>query len=91
MKTKYKLAVFKSPYGDESVCIELFDTFSDYVRLSEFVEVEFKPLQSEIVVQKQLDALDKAESQLRNKFQEALNGLNRQREELRAITYTPAA
>jgi hypothetical protein len=90
MKTKFKLAVFKSPYGDESVCIELFDTFDDYVRMSEFVEVEFKPLSSEVVVQKQLNALDKSESELRNKFQEALNRIERQREELRAISYTPA-
>jgi hypothetical protein len=92
MNTKRKIAVFKElKYNYESVCDEQFDTFKDYVRLTEFVEVEFPPLQSEEIVQKQLDALDMAESELRNRFQEALGGIERQREELRAITYKPAA
>lgn len=92
METKRKLAVFKSlRHGHESVCGEIFDTFEDYARLTEFVEIDFPPLRNEEVVQKQLDALDRAEGELRNKFQEALSGIERQREELRAITYTPAA
>jgi hypothetical protein len=61
-----------------------------YVRISEFVEVEFAPLTDGSVVEKQLAALDKAESELRTKFQFALNGLEQQRQELRAIAHKPA-
>lgn len=58
-----------------------------YVRVSEVVEVEFVPLKDDAVVEKQLAVLDKAESELRTKFQAALNGIEQQRQELRAITY----
>lgn len=61
-----------------------------YVRISEFAEVEFVPLKDDSIVEKQLAVLDKAESELRTKFQAALNGIEQQRQELRAITYTPA-
>jgi hypothetical protein len=82
MKTTQKLALFKNlKHGHESVCDEIFDTFHDYVRLTEFVEVNFPPLNNEEVVEKQF----------RERFQEALNEIERQRQELRAITYTPAA
>jgi hypothetical protein len=92
MKTTQKLALFKNlKHGHESVCDEIFDTFHDYVRLTEFVEVNFPPLNSEEVVEKQLKALDSAEHDVRTRFQEALNEIERQRQELRAITYTPAA
>ncbi len=92
MKTTHKLALFKNlTYGHESVCEEIFDTFHDYVRLTEFVEVNFPPLNSEEVLEKQLKALDSAEQDVRTRFQEALNEIERQRQELRAITYKPAA
>jgi len=64
--------------------------FDEYIRISEYIEVEFPPLADDSIVEKQLAALDKAEQQLRNKFQEALNGIERHREELRAITYQAA-
>lgn len=90
MNTKQKLAIFKQlDRGYESVCNERFDTFEDYVRLTEFAEVEFRPLAGDEVVQKQLNALDRAEGELRNKFQAALNTIEQQRQELRAITYRP--
>ena len=84
-----KLAQFRS-IGErsyESVLEEWADGSSSYVRISEFVEVEFPPLHNDEVVQRQLDGLDRVEQALREKFQEALGGLERQRAELRAITY----
>ena len=65
--------------GLESAC--------GYVRLTEFIDVNFVPLQSGEVVEKQVAALDVAETELRNKFQAALNKIEQRREELRAITY----
>lgn len=91
MKTKQKIAIFRNiEHGYESILDGQFDSFEEYVRLSEFVEVEFQPLTGDEFVQKQLSALDKAESALRAQFQIALNGIEQQRQELRAITYQPA-
>jgi hypothetical protein len=61
-----------------------------YIRTTDFVEVDFVPLTDGSVVEKQLAVLDKAESELRTKFQAALNGLDQQRQELRAIAHKPA-
>ena len=65
-------------------------TLDCYVRLTEWVDVEFRPLRDEAIVEKQLNALEKAEAELRTKFELALGEIERQRQELRAITYVPA-
>lgn len=62
-----------------------------YVRLSEYVDVEFPPLQDQAVIEKHIEALDAAESEVRARFQQTLNEIERQRQELRAITYRPAS
>lgn len=64
-------------------------TCDDYVQITEWAEVEFRPLHDDAIVEKQLNALDKAESALRGKFQAALNTIEQKRQELRAITYVP--
>lgn len=86
-----KIAIFKrigTDYPYEAIKPESDEkyTTNDFVRTSEYIEVEFPPCLSDEVVQKQIDALDWAESELRNKFQAALNSLEQQRAELRAIT-----
>ena len=88
-----KLAKFKrlGEASFETVLDEIFETIPGYIRLSEYVKVEFPPLRDETVVEKHLKALNDAETEVRNRFQQALNEIERQREELRAITYTPAA
>jgi len=88
-----KIAKFKR-LGEGTTCS--FETFgaegcfmeshAAYIRITEYAEVEFIPLCSEDVVQKQLNALDSAETEVRNRFQEALREIERQRQELRAIT-----
>lgn len=74
-------------YGEEGCFMERHDA---YIRLTEYAEVEFQPLCSEEVVQKQLDALAGAETELRNRFQDALNSIEQQRANLLAIAYFPA-
>lgn len=59
----------------------------DFVQISDYIEVEFPPLTDESIVEQHLGVLDKAEASLRNKFQAALNGIEQQRQELRAITF----
>lgn len=74
-----------------------FETFGDealervkgYVRLTEYVEVEFPPLRDGVLVEKHLEALDAAEAEVRTRFQSMLNEIERQRQELRAITHKP--
>jgi hypothetical protein len=74
----------------ESICPEQFEDMPWYIRLTEFVEIELKPLATEAVVNKQLTALDEAEAQLRTQFQDKLAGLNERRQELRALTFQPS-
>ena len=84
-----RLAIFRrlGEHSSTSACEEWADGCDAYVRLSEFVDVNFPPLKGDDVVQKQLNALDRTESALRDKFQSALNGIEHQRAELRAITH----
>lgn len=89
MSTKtMKIATFKrlGDYSFDTVSDDALDGSEDFVRTSEYVEVSFPSLHSDEVVQRQLDALDRAEDALRTKFQAALTGIEVQRAELRAIT-----
>jgi hypothetical protein len=84
-----KIAKYKrlGEYGYETVSDDGLENCADYVRVSEFVDIEFPPLESKEVIQRQLEALDRTESEVRSRFQEALNSIEHQRAELRAITY----
>lgn len=62
---------------------------SGYCRISEVVDIEFPLLPHKDVVGIQLAALDKAESELRAKLQDGLNGINQRRRELQALTHEP--
>ena len=89
-----KIAKFKR-LGENSFETILDDSsplanFDSYIRLTEWLDVEFQSLNDDAIVEKQLNALDKAETELRGKFQGALNEIERQRQDLRAITYVPA-
>lgn len=59
----------------------------DYIQISQWAEVPFEPLPAQEVVSAQLQALDGAESELRNKFEEKLSQINTARSELRALTH----
>lgn len=84
-----KIATFKrmGEYGYDTVSDDGLENCKEYVRTSEYVDVTFPPLESREIVEKQLAQLDAAEAEVRNRFQEALNAINSQRAELRAITY----
>lgn len=84
-----KIARFKrlGEHSFECVQTEDFETIKGYIRLTEYVDVDFPPLRDDAVVEKHLKALDDAEADVRTRFQQALNEINNQRQELRAITY----
>lgn len=89
-----KVALFKSTEYSWATPIpseETLENCETYVRVSEYAEVDFPPLSNDIVIQQQLDALDRTEQQLRLKFQERLDTINNQRAELQSLTYIPAA
>lgn len=87
-----KIALYKSmQFGWDYVfeVDEYRESDKNYTRISEPLEVEFRSLPVADVVAKQLDAIDAAEVEARNKFQAALNALNDKRAELRALTVQP--
>lgn len=91
LERNLKLAIFKS-IGEctyTSVCEPLFETMGNYVRLTEYVQVEFPQLQDGAIIQKHLEALDKAEAAITERYFEKLAEIKQQKEELRAITYQP--
>lgn len=83
-----QLAIFQCGIGRDSYQSylgKIAEQFSDYVRISEYVDVEFPTRSKDEVIEKQLAAINAAETALRNKFQTALNSIERQRAELMAL------
>lgn len=60
-----------------------------YIRLSEWVEVEFPPRDPQEHVPEQLASLDAAERELRLKFEQKLHEIADARARVRALTYQP--
>ena len=89
-----KIAQFKNANG----YVTLFDwnehrkdndAILDYVRCSEWVQVEFPQRAPEELIPAQLSILDAAEQELRVKFEEKLRELADMRAKLLSLTYTP--
>jgi hypothetical protein len=64
-------------------------TYSGWVRISEYAEVEFTSLPPAVVVEGQLKQLDAAEQELREKFQQKLNELAEARAKLLSLSHQP--
>ena len=62
-----------------------------FVRVSEWVEVDFTPRASDEAVSEQLAALNSVETELRNQFAQRLHEIEKERAKLRAITFQPVA
>lgn len=88
-----KVALYKDITYKHAVAFpsgESFESMEGYARVSEFVDIEFPALTTDAVVKQQLDALDRAEGELRRQFQMKLDGIENRRAELKAITFVPA-
>lgn len=87
-----KVAIYKA-FGQEAPweADEYRERSDAYVRLSEIAEVDFQLLPPEVTVPRELAALDRAEVELRDKFNEKLAELNMQRANLRALTHQAVA
>ena len=62
---------------------ESFETVEGYCRISEYVEVEFPPLDSECI-SRQLGAIDKYANEVRQEFERLARTIQAQRETLTA-------
>jgi hypothetical protein len=86
-----KIAQFKTGGHDFTMistdAAEVSVKYSGWVRLTEYIEVEFTPLPPVVVVEGQLKQLDAAEAELRTKFQEKLNELDNERAKLLSLTH----
>lgn len=87
-----KIAQFKTdPTGYTDIATESSGEacikYSGWVRVSEYVEVEFTPLPASVVVEGQLKQIDAAEQELREKFQQKLNELAEARARLLSLTH----
>lgn len=83
-----KICMIKSVGGDPFISeyFPFHDVDNDsYVRVSEIVEVELKPLRDDEAIGRQLAQIDRKEQEIREKFQEALNAINADRQNLLAL------
>jgi hypothetical protein len=58
-----------------------------YVRISEYLDIDFPPRPVEEIIPAQVAALDAAEAELREKFAQKLHEIAEQRAKLRALTH----
>lgn len=83
---KVKAALFKSEYGDiHLVKDEFSNIYSDYVQISEFQDVEFKPLTESKIIENQLNALDAMEEKLRDEFRKKFDNIQNKKAQLLAL------
>lgn len=86
-----KIAKFKSlDCGYETVHTNGLDGSDSYVRISEYVDVEFPPLPNDELIQGAVVALDRKREQVSEEFTRKLADIDRQKSELLAITHQPA-
>ena len=87
---KMKLAGMKhAEFGFTSACEEVLDGHSEWIRLTEFVEVDFPELPPEETVQIQLDALEREEQKETARHAAVVSDIEDRRSKLLAITHNP--
>lgn len=82
-----KIALFKTSYGSILEAGDYFDDHTDYVRISEYKEIEFTPLSQYAIIEKQCEALDKQEQSVMAEYENKLTDIRRRKSELLAITF----
>ena len=82
---KMKLAVYKHEYSDGSPCGEWAETCNGYVRLTEFVEVDFPPLADATVIARQVEMIDRQISKVRVAAADEVARLEQRKAELLAL------
>lgn len=87
-----RVALFRSKYGT----VIPYEDHSwvhgqaDYARISEYVDVEFPPLDAQTIVAGQVAQLDAQRSEVVEEFTKQLAVIDRRKAELISINYEPA-
>jgi hypothetical protein len=82
-----KIAVFKEVKHDFSmVRPETDEKYTDMVRMTEYVDVEFVPRPPEEYVPAQVESIDKQIAAVTTKFTQELNELKTRKQDLLALT-----
>lgn len=77
-----KLAKFEGPYG-ESFLGEWAESSNDYIRTSEWIDIEFPPLDAGVVTAAKVAAIDAVLGDLMGKIE----NLRAKKQELLALSY----
>lgn len=87
-----KVALFKSmEYGAEITGDESTEKYCrNYVRTSEYIDVEFPPLQDEAVVRQQIEKLDEIADKITDEWRNKIAEIQERKSKLLAITHQPA-
>ena len=81
-----RLAIFKDvKYGYNAYAESGLDLSTDYVRLSEYVDVDFPMLPPEETVSKEIEMLDKLSCSVRAKYHDDIAEIYRKKAELIAL------
>ena len=88
LKDKIQIAVYKGidSYSSEFVTSLNFDKSSEYVRQSEFLEVEFVPRKQSEVISEEIKSLDNKIDEIKSESLKELTELSDRKKELLAIT-----
>jgi len=85
---KVKIAKFKSvDCMSISFLEEWAEDWDSYVRISEYVEVEFPDREKAEYIKEEINLLDKMADEIRAKATEGLSNINRRKEELLALEH----
>jgi hypothetical protein len=88
---KAELAMMQNvDYGYISACDKALDGHKNYIRMTEFVEVEFPELPPEETVQLQIDALEREREKEITRHLLAVADIDERKSKLLAITHEPA-
>jgi hypothetical protein len=85
-----KIARFKrigDSYSYETVAGEELEDSDSFVRISEYVEITFQPMQNDEQIQAHVKVLDKLRETTVIKFSKSLAEIDSQKAELLALTY----
>lgn len=80
-----KIARFEYSGGIQTILDESMAKWSEVIRLSEWIDVEFVAIPDEKLIPEKLAQIDELEAKLRDEFQEQLNALTEKRANLLSL------
>ena len=86
---KKEIAIFQNKYGFTTYDKEM-EKYTDSVRITEYVEIDFPELSLEIVVGHKVVIIDRQIDEIKNKAMEEVSNLKTRKAELLALTHEVA-